>query len=318
MRSSQLNGDQTREQQTLNDARTYSSPVSLAYFAAFATALCYGVSAVLEDRAAKLTPITGKSGKRAAFQATVSVGYMVGMALSVVAWALSLIALHSLPLFAVQAIAGSSIGVVVLITWALTHRKPPRREVILLCVLAVALTALAASASPSDPKPVSWVFKLFIWLGVVGVGCAAVAATRVSGARGSALLGAVSGLSDGGMALCARALHHNTVGGLVTDPLAIALIPFTVIGIVAFAASLQRGAVSIALACQQATLTVIPSVIGLLVLGDRARHGFVAVTYAGFAVTVFAVLALTVDTSGVTPPLVAPGALPQTPLNDPS
>jgi hypothetical protein len=290
--------------------------VSLAYFAAFATALCYGISAVLEDRAAKLTPITGKSGKRAAFQATVSIGYIVGMALSVVAWAFSLIALHRLPLFAVQAMAGSSIGVVVLITWGITHRKPPRREVILLCVLAVALTALAASAAPSDPKPVSWVFKLFIWIGVIGVGCAAVASTRVSGARGSALLGAVSGLSDGGMALCARALHHNTVVGFVTDPLAIALIPFTLIGIVAFAASLQRGAVATALACQQAALTVIPSVIGLLVLGDRARHGFAAVTYAGFAITVFAVLALTVDTSATIPPLVAPGALPPKPLNE--
>ena len=294
----------------------YSSPMSLAYFAAFATALCYGISAVLEDRAAKLTPVTGKSGKRAAFRATVSTGYMVGMALSVVAWAFSLIALHRLPLFAVQAIAGSSIGVVVLITWAVTGRRPSRREVILLCVLAVALTALAASAATSDPKPVSWVFKVFIWVGVIGVACAAVGATKVPGARGSALLGGVSGLSDGGMALCARALHHHNFVDLVTDPLAIALIPFTIIGIVAFAASLQRGAVAIALACQQAALTVVPSIIGLLVLGDRARHGFAVVTYAGFVVTVSAVVALTIDTSGIHPPLVAPGALPPSPLNE--
>lgn len=288
--------------------------MSLAYFAAFATALCYGISAVLEDRAAKRTPVTGKSGKRAAFRATVSVGYMTGMALSVVAWAFSLIALHRLPLFAVQAIAASSIGVVVLITWGVTHHKPSRREGILLCVLAVALIALAASAAPSDPKPVSWVFKLFIWLGVLAVACAAIGATRISGARGSALLGAVSGLSDGGMALCARALHHDTLTGLVADPLALALIPFTIIGIVAFAASLQRGAVSVALACQQAVITVVPSVIGLLVLGDKARHGFGVLTYAGFGVTVFVVLALTFVTSAATTPLVAPGALPSTPL----
>lgn len=289
--------------------------MSLAYFAAFATALCYGISAVLEDRAAKRMPVTGKSGKRAAFRATVSVGYMAGMALSVVAWAFSLIALHRLPLFAVQAIAASSIGVVVLISWGVTHHKPSRREGVLLCVLAVALIALAASAAPGDPKPVSWVFKLFIWLGVLAVAFAAVGATKVSGARGSALLGAVSGLSDGGMALCARALHHHTLAGLVTDPLALALIPFTIIGIVAFAASLQRGAVSVALACQQAVITVVPSVIGLLVLGDKARRGFGILTYVGFGVTVVVVLALTFVTSGATTPLVAPGALPPAPLN---
>jgi hypothetical protein len=126
----------------------------------------------------------------------------------------------------------------------------------------------------------------------------------------------VSGLSDGGMALCARALHHDTVTGFITDPLAIALIPFTIIGIVAFAASLQRGAVAIALACQQAAITVIPSIIGLIVLGDKARHGFAVVTYAGFGITVVIVLALTFDTSAVVPPLVAPGILPPTPLNE--
>jgi hypothetical protein len=283
--------------------------VSFAYIAAFATALCYGISAVLEDRAAKRTPVTGKSGKRAAFRATLNVGYMTGMGLSVVAWAFSLVALHELPLFAVQAIAASSIGVVVLITWGITRIRPTRREAILLCILAVALIALAAFAAPSDPEPVSWVFKLFIWIGVLGVGVAAVAATKVPGARGSALLGAVSGLSDGGMALCARALHHHTVMGMVTDPLALALIPFTVIGIVAFAASLQRGAVAVALACQQATLTVVPSVIGLLLLGDKARHGFEVLTYAGFAVTVVVVLALTFATSASTTPIAAPGGL---------
>ena len=158
----------------------------VAYVAAFATALFYGVSAVLEDRAAKRTPVTGKSAKRAAVRATVSLEYIIGMAFSVVAWALSLIALHRLPLVAVQAIASSSIGVVVLITWALTRHKPSRREAVLLCVLAFALTAVAASAAPGDPKPVSWVFKLIIWIGVLAVACAAVGATRVPGARGSA------------------------------------------------------------------------------------------------------------------------------------
>ena len=150
--------------------------MQVAYLAAFATALCYGISAVLEDRAAKRTPVTGKSGKRAALRATLSVGYLAGMALSVVAWAFSLIALHSLPLFAVQAIAASSIGVVVLITWGITRHKPSRREGVLLCVLAVALIALASSAAPGDPKAVSWVFKVAIWVGVFVVAYSAVAA----------------------------------------------------------------------------------------------------------------------------------------------
>jgi hypothetical protein len=118
------------------------------------------------------------------------------------------------------------------------------------------------------------------------------------------------------MALCARALHPQSFVGLLTDPLALALVPFTVIGIVSFAASLQRGAVAVALACQQGVVAVVPSVIGLLVLGDTARHGFAVLTYAGFGVNVFVVLALTFATSATIPPLVAPGALPPRPLEE--
>ena len=79
-----------------------------AYVAAFATAIFYGISAVIEDAAAKRVPISGASGKRAALRAAGSRVYILGMALSVVAWAASLVALHTLPLFAVQSIAASS------------------------------------------------------------------------------------------------------------------------------------------------------------------------------------------------------------------
>lgn len=40
--------------------------------------------------------------------------------------------------------------------------------------------------------------------------------------------------------------------------------------------------------------TVVPSALGLLVLGDSARDGFAPVTVIGFAITVGAVLGLTV------------------------
>jgi len=138
-----------------------------------------------------------------------------------------------------------------------------------------------------------------VWVGVVAVVWFAIAAGRVGGTRGTALLGAVSGLSDSGMALCARAIHvdsHHVIG-LVTDPLALALIPFAIVGIVTFAGAMQRGAASSALACQQAVVTVVPSAVGLLELGDRARRGFVPLTIAGFAVTVVSLVVLTLSSS---------------------
>ncbi|MEO5722944.1 MAG: hypothetical protein ABIQ39_15395 [Ilumatobacteraceae bacterium] len=280
------------------------------YVAAFAAAICYGISAVLEERAAKNVPITGRSGKRAALRAAIHPVYVAGMALSIVAWILALYSLRSLPLFAVQAIAASSIGIVVLITWAIGGIAPTRRDVGLLIVLAAGLVMLAISAAPGHPHRVAMSFKLGIWIGVVVVAVAAMRATSVSGTRGAALLGAVSGFADGGMALCARAVHHHTVSRWLTDPVAWALIPYTIIGIITFAGALQRGAASVALACQQAVTTVVPSAIGLVVLGDKARKGFAPLTYAGFVITVVAVITLTLDTHTEAVPSLGPSLGP--------
>lgn len=271
----------------------------IAYLAAFATAVLYGVSAVIEDTGAKRVPTAGSGGRRSAVRAAISPLYLAGMAVSVVAWGSSLVALHSLPLFAVQAVSACAIGVVVLITWARTGHTPSRFEGVLLFGMGAGLVALAVSAAGGHALHVGWRFRASIWLGVAAVVWLAVRASHVGGNRGSALLGVVSGLSDSGMALCARAInvdvHHPLA--LATDPLALALVPFAVIGVVAFAGALQRGAASAALACQLAVVTVVPSGLGLLLLGDRTRAGFVPLMVVGFVVTVSTLLVLTLSST---------------------
>ncbi len=269
--------------------------MALAYIAAFATALGYGYGAVLQDRAAKQVPVTAADQGSSLLKVTTSRSYIAGMALGVVAWFCSLQALRSLPLFAVQAIAASSIGVIVLITWATTHHRPSRVQGWMLSGLALALVGLAFSAAPGDTERVSRTFVLLVWINVVAVAALGVWAAKRHGPRSSAFLGAVSGLADGGMALCVRAVHnrHHSFVHLITRPLVIAIVPFAVIGIASFAAALQRGSASVALACQQAVATLAPSLIGLAVLGDKSRHGFAVLTYTCFAITVVTAIALT-------------------------
>ena len=208
-------------------------------------------------------------------------------------------ALRSLPLFAVQSISASSIGAVVLITWARSGHAPSRFEGALLGGMGVGLVALAVSAADGQALHTGWLFRATVWLAVIAVVVALVVASHVGGTRGTALLGAVSGLADSGLALCARAMHVNShhLVDVLTDPLALALVPFAVVGIVSFAAAMQRGAASVALACQQAVVTVVPSAIGLIVLGDRARSGFMPLTLFGFAVTVTSLVVLTLSST---------------------
>jgi hypothetical protein len=58
----------------------------------------------------------------------------------------------------------------------------------------------------------------------------------------------------------------------------------------------------VATASQFSAETVVPAVVGLLVLGDRARNGLGAVAALGFVLTVGAAVALTV----VSPPEQTP------------
>ncbi|MDO8365123.1 MAG: hypothetical protein Q7V88_19695, partial [Actinomycetota bacterium] len=135
----------------------------IAFLAAIATSVLYSISAVLEDVAAKRVPTAGIGGRRSAVLATVSPLYLLGLSLSAVAWVASLVALHWLPLFVVQAMTASSIGLVVLITWARTRRAPSRLEAALLAGAGIGLVALAVSAGGGPVLSVGPLFRLLVW-----------------------------------------------------------------------------------------------------------------------------------------------------------
>jgi multidrug transporter EmrE-like cation transporter len=285
--------------------------MELAWFAAFATALCFGVSATVEDYAAKRAPAAEDAASASLVSVVTRLPYVIGMLLSLLGWVLSLLALQRLPLFAVQAIGASSIGVVVVLHRAMTHEPVPRRQSAFLVLLGLGLVALAVSAAPGGPGAVPAGFDVGIWIGVVGLTGLGFVIMRVQGDRGSALLGAVSGLAYGGTALCARGLEaDHTLRSVLINALTIALIPFAALCVAMFAAALQRGSVAVATATQHAAMTVVPAAVGLLVLDDHARDGFAPLAWAGFVVTVASVIALTLVHPAPTPVTLVPATPP--------
>jgi len=67
---------------------------------------------------------------------------------------------------------------------------------------------------------------------------------------------------------------------------------------------LQRGKVTIVAAVMFSVETIVPAVVGVAWLGDRARAGMVPVAVAGFVLTVGASLVLARFAEPVTPPAV--------------
>lgn len=270
----------------------------LAYLAALGCALCYGLGSVLQSIGAKRVEAGDRLDPRVLARVAGQAPYLAGLALDGMGWALSLVALLRLPLFAVQAVVAASMGFVVLFSALIEKIRPTARQVWILVALGIGLLGLAATAAPDKARAVSGGFTVAVWIGVVVVGIAGVIVPRVLDASSaSAVLGALAGLAFGGTALCARAVEADSgLGAMVTDPLSWALVVYGGLGLAFYAAALQRGSVTVATAWLYAAETLAPSVVGLLVLGDHARAGLAPVAVVSFVVTLAAAVVLTLVT----------------------
>ena len=118
------------------------------------------------------------------------------------------------------------------------------------------------------------VFRSAMVVGVLALAIAGAWLARSAVSRGAVGLAVVSGLAFSGTAISARTLTlgHGVVG-LVHEPLAWALVGYGVLGLLLFSIALQRGSVTVTNAVLFAVETVVPTVIGVVLLGDRARSG---------------------------------------------
>ena len=219
--------------------------------------------------------------------------YVGGLALDAVGFVASLVALHTLPLFVVQAAIAGSLGVTALIAALVFGVRLRASEHVAIGALLVGLALLCASA---ENEPVARLSRLGGWslLGgvVVVVGAGAIAA-RHHDRHAAIALAVCAGLGFAGTGIAARALVvPDPVWHLVTEPVAIALVAYGACGILMFASALQRGAVTATTAVMLGVETIIPAVVGLTALGDRTRPHFALVAALGFALTVGAALML--------------------------
>jgi hypothetical protein len=107
------------------------------------------------------------------------------------------------------------------------------------------------------------------------------------------LLALGAGLSFSCVAVAARSLDvPEPLWLVVVDPAIWAIVVNGVLGTALFALALQRGRVTVVAAVSYTTSTVVPSVLGLLFLGDEVRSGYALVATAGFLIAVSGAIAL--------------------------
>lgn len=275
----------------------------LGLIGALAAAGCYGAASVFQAvgsrRAAAAGHAGGTGGERRLEIAGLVRGlagqltYVAGLALDGVGFAASVLALRTLPLFVVQAAVAASVAVTALLAHYFLGVALRRFEIIALAVLGVGLVALAASAEPRHAAALPSSMQLLLVAGVGAVLVSAVASVQAPQRYASAAFATVAGLAFTGVGVAARVLVvPRPLWRLVLSPVALALAGYGVLGLLLYAAALQRGSVTTATAILFAVETVLPAAIGLVLLGDRPGAGYAGAAVAGFVLTVGGALAL--------------------------
>ena len=276
----------------------------IGYLLAVAAALGSGTGSVLESigirRAGAFGGDTDDLGKISRQWI-----YCLGVAIDIASFVAGAAALHRLPLFLVQSTLAFSVGVTAVIT-AVMGSRLGRAGWLSLGTAAVGLVLLGLSAQPGQAHALPHGWRWVILLTVVPVCLIGYYGSKSSMRLSAALLAFGAGLGFTAVAVSARTLHlpHEFLHWF-GDPSVWAIMLNGVAATVVFALALQKGLPTTVSAVMFTTDTVLPSVLGLTLLGDGIRSGWAGAAGLGFLLAVSGAVALA-HVSAIHPDAIAP------------
>lgn len=261
--------------------------MTLALLAALGITICYGLATVLQSVGAKQTASSDGLDPGLIVRLLGSVPYVIGLALDGTGYVLTVVALQKLPLFVVESFTAGALAVTA-VAAALWLRIPlSRAEWLGVAAVTVGLIALGLSAGEDREVALTSIQKWLPLAAAAGLLIATYFGAKLKGRAGVTVLGALAGLGFGLVGIATRTLDQPlSVTGVLRDPSAYGLVAAGAVSLLALATALQRGAVTQATAAMVVAETVIPSLIGLLFLGDRVRPGFEALAAVGMLVAI--------------------------------
>lgn len=258
-----------------------------------AAAVCSGGAAVLQASAvARLPRATAISG-RFVTRLVRSPRYLAALLLIATGFALSFLALRSLPLFVVQAGRASSLAVTALLSVLVMRVRLRRSEVIAVAAIGAGLVMVGLTAGEQESADVGTPGRLILLAAVIALVPTAAAVLRMGALhRSGLLLAVIAGTCFGLLALGARILRGFEPGLLLADPAAWAMAGAGAMGLLCGALALQRASVVSVTAAMVAVETILGSLLGMLVCGDRPAAGLAIPAAAGFALVLAGALTL--------------------------
>ncbi|MER0447815.1 hypothetical protein ABR738_25235 [Streptomyces sp. Edi4] len=260
---------------------------------ALASALCFGTATVLQAAATRAAePGTGAgSGVDAALllRAVRQWRYVVGLALDGLGFVFQVIALRSVPIYAVGAALAASLAVTAVVAARILRVSLSGTEWAAVGVVCAGLAMLGLSSGAegdgAGPASLRW------WL--LGVAAAVLAAGaaggRLPGRARALVLGLGAGCGFGVVEVAVRLIDDPFD---LTNPALYALLAGGGAAFLLLTSALSRGSVTTATAGMVIGETIGPALVGVAWLGDHTRAGLGWLAITGFAVAVAGALAL--------------------------
>ncbi|MFJ8490690.1 DMT family transporter [Streptomyces sp. NPDC094038] len=259
---------------------------------ALAAAICFGTATVLQAMAARAAG-DGAGGEAALLlRAVRQWRYVVGLGLDGLGFVFQILALRSLPIYAVSAALASSLAVTAVVAARLLRVRLSAVEWAAVGVVCAGLAMLGLASGPEGDRAGTPALK-WTMLGIaVAVLLLGLAGGRLTGRGRALLLGLGAGFGFGVVEVSVRLIDTLRPAELLANPATYALLVGGGGAFMLLTSALQRGSVTTATAGMVIGETIGPAAVGVVWLGDRTREGLTWLAVLGFAVAVAGALAL--------------------------
>ncbi|MFI0898814.1 hypothetical protein [Streptomyces sp. NPDC020983] len=262
--------------------------MTLGMVAALCAAVCFGVASVLQAKGARAAEPGSGSGvdTRLLARALAQRVYLAGLALDAAGFAMELIALRRLPIYAVGAALAASLAVTAVAAGRLlgTALRPAEWSAVAAVCAGLALLGLASGDEGGAHGSTALRWGTLAAAGAVLL--IGAAGGRLPGRARAAVLGLGAGLGFGVVEVAVRLVDG------VTGPPLYALLLGGGAAFLLLTSALGQGSVTTATAAMVVGETIAPALVGVLALDDRTRPGWTPVAATGFALALLGALAL--------------------------
>lgn len=262
--------------------------------AAVVACLSYGVATVLQSHGARSSVAdatsTGGPTLRSTISAALTAAFIAGMVLDSLGFAGSIVSARLIPLFLSQTIISANLVVTAVLGVAVLGITLHTRDKLAIGTVVVSLCVLGVTAGQRGTTTATAGLHWGVLSVSILILAGGVAVIRLLGSRAAVPAGLIAGVLYGAMAVGVRVvdgLDPFRADILLADPALWTIVIAGLGGFYLFTVALQLGSVNGAAAALVAGETVVPGIIGVVLLGDSAERGLgwlVALAFVGAVV----------------------------------